>query len=301
MRRYRSSRKFLEDFRKDAEVYLRKNNRNPVRKEKAPILEEQKKGEEVEVRDEVSVMEMIKPFIFGKIPYPNTVHRGTLYLLNSRVLDVLGGIRWEMNRPIDVNHVKYFYESYEREIAEGEKNLSFLTQLDFSYIVSKNELKVIDGQHRLEALREIRLKYREYEFYVPVLIWEVKNDLDMMNLLHLINHKKSFDLNLIKYDEADLLMEMELEMKNGGCRSIYGKRRPHMDKEQFLERIEGKFEEWKLRYGEIDNMVRRIREINMEMRGKKDRWGNSTEVLRKADKMEFYLGLDRDFGWIEKV
>jgi len=300
MRRYRSSRKFLEDFRRDAEVYLqRKNNVKP--KKDSSLVEDNSIEKDVENKNEISMMEILKPFIYAKMPFPNTVHRGTLYVLKSQVLDVLGGVRWEMNRPIDISHVRYLSRCFEEEISKGEKNLSFLAQLDFSYIVDKNELKVIDGQHRLEALREIRLKYRDYEFYVPVMIWEVKNDLDMMNLLHLINHKKAFDLNLIKYDEADLLREMELEMKNGGCRSIYGKRRPHMDKEHFLEKIVGKFEEWRLKYGEIENVVKRIKDLNMEMRGRKDRWGNSTEVLRKADKMGFYLGLDRDFVWMEKV
>ena len=124
----------------------------------------------------------------------------------------------------------------------------------------------------------------------------------MMNLLHLINHKKSFDMNLIRYDEAELVSEMESKFRVKRFKSIFGKRRPHLDKDKFLEKIEGKFEIWRLRYGEIGNVIRRIDEMNQFVKNNvKDSWGNSTFVRQRAEDMGFYLGLDREMGWVDRI
>ena len=292
MRRYNSSRKFLEDFRQKVESLDRKS------KSKVKKIEEK---EEEEVKQEPVVNELLKHNV-GAIPWTNTVHRGRLYMLRHTFLDVIGNTRWEMNRPLDEEHIQALFLSFEELVENKEGNLSFYEPINIAYVIEGNYIRVIDGQHRMEAIKGIRLKYRDYEFYVPVLVWNVKTELDMMNLLHLINHKKAFDMNLIRYDEAELISEMESKFRVRRFKSIFGKRRPHLDKDKFLEKIEGKFESWRLRYGEIENVIRRIDEMNQFVKNNiRVSWGNSTFVRQRAEEMGFYLALDREMGWVDMI
>lgn len=273
--------------------------RKRVRQKKQKRREEL---ETVEVEEE-SVKERLLRYVYanGIIPYPNTFCTGTLYMFKNTFLDIIGNTRWELNRPLDEAHIESLYRSYELEIMNG-KDISFFSHIDIAYVKRGNYIRVIDGQHRMEALREIRLRYRERTFYIPVVIWDVETELDMMRLLHLTNHKKAFDMNLIKYDEASLISEMEKKFLSGRFKSIFGKKYPQIDKLKFIRKIGDKIESWKLRYGEICNLVRRIDEINDYVKNNiNEAWGNSTIVIEKAVRMGFYLGLDREMGWVDMI
>lgn len=299
MRKYNDSRKFLEDIREKMKN-IDKNSKLKVNRIRfKQCNEEDMEKEEVESEP---IMNKLLEHKIAAMPYPNSVHQGTLYMMKHTFLDVIGNTRWEMNRQLDEEHINNLFNCYEREKINGKNNLSFLSHIDMAYVISGNYIRVIDGQHRMEALKDIRLKYHDYGFYIPVVIWNVNTELDMMNLLHLINHKKAFDMNLIKYDEAEFLSEMDKKFRVGRYRSIFGKKRPHIDKDKFLEKIEEKFKIWKYRYGEISNLIRKIEEINNYIKNNiKESWSNSMSVKQKANDMGFYLGLDRDMGWVDRI
>ena len=127
-------------------------------------------------------------------PFPNKRHRGYYALCASTAFGTLHSPIWELNRKIDEKHVAHLFEAYEADIKSGNEP-SFFDPIHIACNQRRDTIKVIEGQHRVQALEEIIRRYPSTHFEFPIILWLVEDDNDMMHLLHIVNNRKTFNLD----------------------------------------------------------------------------------------------------------
>lgn len=126
-------------------------------------------------------------------------------LCSLKCLHILHSPIWALNRKIDRDHVRLLFEAYEKDVKIGQQ-ICFFDMIHITYNVVSDEIKVIEGQHRIQALEEILRKYPDYECKFPAVLWNISDDNDMMHLLHIVNNRKHFELEEnISYEISDIV------------------------------------------------------------------------------------------------
>jgi len=118
--------------------------------------------------------------------FPNPKHKGYMANCSVKCLHILHSPIWALNRKIDKEHVRLLYDAFEKDVISSE-SICFFDMIHITYNILSDEVKVIEGQHRIQALEEIRRKYPAYDCKFPEILWNVSDDNDMMNLLHIVN------------------------------------------------------------------------------------------------------------------
>jgi hypothetical protein len=99
-------------------------------------------------------------------------------LLSSKKISV-----WELNRPLDENHVKRIAESLETEYKETGQ----ITVFGSLGVFREDDIyKIFDGQHRLEALKLLLEKFPSLNPELTVEVYETKNPIDLFTKLNQI-------------------------------------------------------------------------------------------------------------------
>jgi len=260
---------------------------------------QQIKIEDVEPQEEQIKKTQIDEFLENVEPLssiPNSKHRGYMAFCSLKCLHILHSPIWALNRKIDREHVRLLFEVYEKDAKIGQQ-ICFFDMIHITYNVVSDEVKVIEGQHRIQALEEIRRKYPAYECKFPAILWNVSDDNDMMHLLHIVNNRKHFELEAnISYEISDIVSTLSDHFQT----NIWGEFRPFMSKPVFIERLKQKIDHIRQEYDSVEDYVDKLIQINEDIGKlpKYKRGGGTKSTNEKAEEMGFFLGLDKEMKWL---
>ena len=261
---------------------------------------EQMKIEDVEPQEEQVKKTQIDEFLENVEPLtsiPNSKHKGYMALCFLKCLPILHSPIWALNRKIDREHVRLLFDAYEKDVKIGQQ-ICFFDMIHITYNVGSDEVKVIEGQHRIQALEEIRRKYPAYECKFPAVLWNVSDDNDMMHLLHIVNNRKHFELEAnISYEISDIVSTLSDHFQT----NIWGEFRPFMSKPVFIEKLKQKIDHIRQEYDSVEEYVDKLIQINEDIGKlpKYKRGGGTKSTNEKAEEMGFFLGLDKNMSWLE--
>jgi len=263
-----------------------------------PIVE-QTKIADVEPQEELVQKTQIDEFLENVEPLssiPNSKHRGYMAFCSLKCLHILHSPIWALNRKIDRDHVRLLFDAYEKDAKIGQQ-ICFFDMIHITYNVGSDEVKVIEGQHRIQALEEIRRKYPAFECKFPAVLWNVSDDNDMMHLLHIVNNRKHFELEAnISYEISDIVSTLSDHFQT----NIWGEFRPFMSKSVFIERLKKKIDHIREEYNSVEDYVDKLIQINEDIGKlpKYKRGGGTKSTNEKAEEMGFFLGLDKEMKWL---
>jgi hypothetical protein len=261
---------------------------------------EQMKIEDVEPQEEQNKKTQIDEFLENVEPLssiPNSKHKGYMALCILKCLPILHSPIWALNRKIDRDHVRLLFDAYEKDVKIGQQ-ICFFDMIHITYNIVSDEVKVIEGQHRIQALEEIRRKYPAYECKFPAVLWNVSDDNDMMHLLHIVNNRKHFELEAnISYEISDIISTLSDHFQT----NIWGEFRPFMSKPVFIDKLKQKINYIRQEYDSVEEYVDKLIQINEEIGKlpKYKRGGGTKSTNEKAEEMGFFLGLDKNMCWLE--
>ena len=228
--------------------------------------------------------------------FPNPKHKGYMANCSVKCLHILHSPIWALNRKIDRDHVRLLFDSFEKDVKIGQQ-ICFFDMIHITYNVPSDEVKVIEGQHRIQALEEIRRKYPAYDCKFPTILWNVSDDNDMMHLLHIVNNRKHFELeDNINYEISDCCSTLSEHFHV----NIWGEFRPFMNKQVFIEKIRNKMDDIREKYATVEDFCSKLIQINEDIGKlpKYKRGGGTKSTNDKAEEIGFFLGLDKEMKWL---
>jgi len=262
------------------------------------LIVQELKIEDVELEELVQKTQ-IDEFLENVEPlsnFPNSKHKGYMANCSLKCMHILHSPFWSLNRKIDRVHVRLLFDSYEKDVKNGHQ-ICFFDMIHITYNVGSDEVKVIEGQHRIQALEEIRRKYPAYECKFPAVLWNVSDENDMMHLLHIVNNRKHFELEEnISYEISDIISTLSDHFQT----NIWGDFRPFMSKTVFIEKLKQKIHHIQQEYDSVEDYVEKLIQINEDIRKlpKYKRGGGTKSTNEKAEEMGFFLGLDKEMKWL---
>ena len=240
-------------------------------------------------------------------PFPNKRHRGYFALCESTAFGTLHSPIWELNRKIDEKHVAHLFEAYEADIKSGNEP-SFFDPIHIACNQSRDTIKVIEGQHRVQALEEIIRRYPSTHFEFPIILWLVEDDNDMMHLLHIVNNRKTFNLDVnVSYMLSDIMTAFSERFRyydeNDVEIEIFGNTRPYIDKSNLIQKLKAQLDTLNRKYPSVEALIQRFYEINQEIKDmpRYKRGGGSKITHDRAEKYNFFLGLDKEMEWFSRI
>ena len=240
-------------------------------------------------------------------PFPNKRHRGYYALCASTAFGTLHSPIWELNRKIDEKHVAHLFEAYEADIKSGNEP-SFFDPIHIAFNQKRDIIKVIEGQHRVQALEEIIRRYPSTHFEFPIILWLVEDDNDMMHLLHIVNNRKTFNLDTnVSYLLSDIITAFSERFRyfdeNDVEIEIFGNTRPHIDKSNLIQKLKERLDTLNRKYPSVEALIQRFYETNQEIKDtpRYKRGGGSKITHDRAEKYNFFLGLDKEMEWFSRI
>ena len=201
---------------------------------------------------------------------------------------------WAQQRPINKKHI----EKLEKEV---KLNKHFKGNMKL-LLDKNNNCRLIDGQHRYYALKNIMEKDSKFNINIILEVYETDNIesdnsikifKDVNNCLNikisdLPNIKASSVLNSLCLEFPDMFVDVK-----AGCKKV---NRPRINKKILYEKIKEYFVDTK--YND-KNLLDQILEKNRAygLRGRTS-FGVSDKMYETCKKSGFYLGLDKYFNWI---
>lgn len=255
-------------------------------------IEDQGQEEQIKKTQIDEFLENVEPLS----SIPNSKHKGYMAFCFLKCLHILHSPIWALNRKIDREHVRLLFDAYEKDAKIGQQ-ICFFDMIHITYNVPSDEIKVIEGQHRIQALEEIRRKYPAYECKFPVVLWNVSDDNDMMHLLHIVNNRKHFEIESnISYEISDIISTLSDHFPT----NIWGEFRPFMSKPVFIEKLKQKIDHIRQEYDSVEEYVDKLLQINEDIGKlpKYKRGGGTKSTNEKAEEMGFFLGLDKEMKWL---
>lgn len=207
--------------------------------------------------------------------------------------------RWELNRKVDLSHVKKIYKQMKNDY-DKKGNFLFYEPIHLA-IKTNNILYVIDGQHRLLACNKIYKKNKYPIQQIPCILWFPESEEEFIEIFDKINSRMPIDkTKLFNYKINDIISWMD---KNyGKSETIWGKIRPKINKDLFVDKMRNND---LIHILETNEVIGKINAYNIELRGKnRNNRFNKTindSIHNRAESMDFFLGYDKKLEWINNL
>lgn len=206
--------------------------------------------------------------------------------------------RWELQRKVDVKHATQLAKSMKLDFGKYNEFI-FYDPIHIGKKANDDTYYVLDGQHRLEAYQYFYERNSYPIQQLPAILWYADNDEHFIELFHKINNRLTLDkLKLMQIK----LLEIFEGMENKYGKNIWGINRPKINKEVFTEKMRNSDSVNKLSTEEILTNLFKINENLRKMpRASRVKPNCVASVHNSAESMDFFLGLDKGMGWIEKI
>jgi hypothetical protein len=216
--------------------------------------------------------------------------------------------KWSFNRKVDRQRVQTIF-------SDMQKNYIVHGLLPSSGIITTcldrdNYIRIIDGQHRCEAYK-LFMKECNGDFSISVDIYKYQSDEKMIEIFNFVNNVKLVDPNFLNNQIQIKVKEIvETINKKFGIQVIKDRnkktnaqvRRPYLDKPNFIQNLIEKKGDLLL-FSSTENIIKSLSEINRGI-GASDRRCRADSSIKanihlNAEKLGFYLGLDKKLSWID--
>jgi hypothetical protein len=225
---------------------------------------------------------------------------------------------WAFNRKLNIEHIEHIYEALKQS-----KNPCFMGSIKVIKDASNN-FQVIDGQHRLQAMRKYindidngLLSNKSKHWNIILEIYHVNSVSDpiVFELFKIANNNLNMtaedDVNMYIAGVMDAIVS-DRELNKGVIDVDYkGVHRPRITKKALYEAMKDNIRAQDTRFSkeEIVARIKRLNDIlstktNVEMFGRKKISDKNAKQKEKADKLGFYLNLDGKFPpseWIPMI
>ena len=136
---------------------------------------------------------------------------------------------------------------------------------------------------------------------IPCILWFPESEEEFVEIFDKINSRTPMDKSkLFNYKISAIMGWMDKNM--GKNEVIWGKKRPKIDKDLFVEKMRESDSVHKL---ETDEIIKKISDYNIKLRGMprnkrcNKTVNDSTHVHMET--IDFYLGYDKELKWIEQL
>jgi hypothetical protein len=208
--------------------------------------------------------------------------------------------RWELNRKINLEHVKKIYKEMTKDY---EKSNEFIFYEPVHLAIKTNSIfYVIDGQHRLLACAKLHKKNKYPIQQIPCVLWFPKSENEFIEIFDKINSRTPLDkTKLFNYKINEIIEWIDKTWGKKEC--LWGKTRPKINKDLFVEKMRESDSVHKL---DTNDIMEQIKKINSKIRGmgrnkRCDKKTISDSVHNHAESIDFFLGYDKELEWIEEI
>lgn len=225
---------------------------------------------------------------------------------------------WAFNRKLNVEHIEHIYEEL-----KTSRNPCFMGSIKVIKDASNN-FQVIDGQHRLQAMRKyindidnglLPNKSKHWNIILEIYYVNSVSDPIVFELFKIANN----NLNMTPEDDVNMYIAGVMDAivsdreLNKGVIDVDGKgvHRPRITKKALYEAMKENIRAQDTRFSkeEIVARIKRLNNIlgnksNLEMFGRKKLTDKNAKQKQKAEKLGFYLNLDGKFPpseWIPMI
>ncbi len=205
---------------------------------------------------------------------------------------------WELQRKLNRDHAKTILSQMKKDY--NKKNQFIFYDVIHLGIKPDGNYYVIDGQHRLVAYYNLYLKNKYPIQKVPAVIWKTTSDDDFLEIYERINKRVPFDVTPFNKKILDIIFQMENHF--GNSNTIWGKKRPKIDKTLFISEMDTNDSVHKL---DADTIMKKIIDINVKIRGlprsKRTDIKIPNATHASAESIDFFLGYDKNLAWIHDI
>jgi hypothetical protein len=291
---------------------IKKIHRNKITKTKIKVDSDSEKDSEHENSDEDEDVILHNKISNNKLlNYKSDVI--SKYIVMDKIMDfnnksifcyyLWSGIedldRWELNRKVNTMQVKKIYKEMK---ADYEKNNHFIFYEPVHLAVkTDNIFYVIDGQHRLLACNKLFKKNKYPIQQIPCVLWFPKSEDEFIEIFDKINSRTPLDKTKLFNYKINEIIEW-IDKTYGDRESLWGKQRPKINKDLFVEKMRESDTIHKLETKEI---IPKIDSLNIKLRGlprnkRCDKHINDS-IHNHAESINFFLGYDKELKWIEEL
>ena len=225
---------------------------------------------------------------------------------------------WAFNRKLNIEHIEDIYEELKKS-----RNPCFMGSIKVINDL-ENNFQVIDGQHRLQAMRRYindidngLLPNKSKHWNIIIEIYHVNSVSDpiVFELFKIANNNLNMtaedDVNMYIASVMDAIVSDRVLGKGVIDVDNKGVHRPRITKKALYEAMKDNIRAQDTRFS-IEEIVARIKRLNdilgaksnLEMFGRKKISDKNAKQKEKADKLGFYLNLDGRFTpaeWIPMI
>lgn len=193
---------------------------------------------------------------------------------------------WNYQRELNEDHL-------EKLTNEIFKTTTILTPFIAIYVKTTGEIVIVDGQHRIEAIKRI-IKSLDKNFSIPIELKLVRRDTDtdIIDLYKKLNTSLGFKESDLPTEPVIILINDLISLYGAEC--IRGKRKSgcYMDSRVLQKKLTETNILLKYDCRELFNKICiKNKELKEKYSGQND----------KADKLSFWLGLDEKFQWLYDI
>jgi hypothetical protein len=224
---------------------------------------------------------------------------GKFKLYNCDTRDFINNIiLWSSQRELNKDHVKTLKKSI--------LNRGYLIGTMKTIKDKSGNIRCIDGQHRIQALKELMQVDEKFNCDIIIELYEVESfeDEEAVNLFIDANCNLNMLNNNTNSTVQKLIKKIDNEYPNTLIDVVEGKRcnRPRINKKEFAFHIKKLLIDYSLEdiFNSIKNLNRRIGLWNNDILRKK--FGTvPTKMYEKTKNSGCYIGLYNDFKWIDDL
>jgi len=212
--------------------------------------------------------------------------------------------KWSLNRDLNIDHWKNIYKSYEKEIND---NNNLILNNTICIALYKNNFYILDGQHRIKAIKELLKKY-VFSCKIRIDLYYTNNYDNMIKVLKDINSTCPLQIenkiigninDILTFFKSNFIYQKSNIIKPNNCV------RPFINENLMVEKIRNS--SFLISSTNMSTVIKYITKINNEyskMSIDQLRFDNKKITERmylQAQKYNCFLGFDKSFQWIDEI
>lgn len=238
-----------------------------------------------------SKMEEKTSSILSLFKYIGQTHKKHMYIADIMTLYSNSSI-WSLNRPMDENHVNNLLKCMEEEYT-NINNITLFGNIVCVYVEDKNNIIIIDGQHRMEASKRFFEKNNySFDTTIEVIMLKTESDIELIKYFNKINNVsgqiEEFLPNIKQSEMKTILMKM---FKTGVYDTDKRKNRPNLTIKDLLDYYNFNKVKFKDDISLFKKMDTYLKKASLNDIFNKSITQKETDMWNKCKLINFFLGI----------